>query len=146
MFRESRDRTMDFPRVVPFDTRIRHLQYLEHYAYKCPHCKQETSFTLEEIRRSHGVKESKLATDVQRMFDASYPIRNFMDEFYFDFNCQGCSAPVRIYFEASEKRTSAWEFFGSFVMELRTVWSRFSSTVISPGLDRVAREAEKKLP
>ena len=110
---------MEFPRVAPFNTRVRHLNKLEHYAYQCPRCKHESLFTLDDVKLSHGTKQSRIAPDVQQIFDASYPIRNLLEEFYFDFHCNGCSAPVRIYFEASEQRADCWEYFGSFIMELR---------------------------
>lgn len=110
---------MEFPRIAPFDARVHHLTKLENYAYQCPRCKHESLFTLDDVKLSHGTKQSHIAADVQRIFDASYPIRNHLEEFYFDFHCQGCTAPVRIYFDASEKHGDRWEFFGSFVMELR---------------------------
>lgn len=112
---------MEFPRVTPFDARIRHLTKLENYAYQCPHCKMESLFTLDEIKHHHGTESSRLPPDAQRLFDLSYPIRNYLHEFYYDFTCPGCTSPVRVFFDAKEKSFDRWEYFGSFVMELRTL-------------------------
>lgn len=110
---------MEFPRVSPFDARIRHLTRLENYSYQCPNCKHESSFTLDDIKSAHGIKKSNFSIDIQRIFDTSYPIKNSFQEFYFELQCTGCTSPVRIYFDAEENKRGRWEFFGSFVMELR---------------------------
>ena len=110
---------MEFPRVAPFNARIRHSAKLENYAYRCPHCKVESFFTLDDVKRSHGARQSRLKPEAQRLYDASYPIRSYADEFYYDFHCDGCLSPVRVYFEAFEQAKKQWEYYGSFVMELR---------------------------
>lgn len=127
---------MEFPRVAPFNARIRHLTKLENYAYSCPHCKTENYFTLDDVKRCHGMRTSRLHPDAQRLFDASYPIRNFSEEFYFDFHCDVCSSPVRVYFDAVEQQRGRWEYFGSFVMELRNLTTfpyRSSTSIVSTG-------------
>jgi hypothetical protein len=75
---------------------------------------------MEQVRSSHAHRPSLLPYDVRRIFDASYPILNHREEFFLELHCAGCSAPVRVYFDACQRTEGQWEYFGSFVMELRS--------------------------
>ena len=114
------------PHVAPFTARVHHLRKLENYAYSCPHCKENSSFSLEQVRSSHSRRPSLLAYEIRRVFDAAYPINNHHEEFFIELHCEGCSSPVRLYFDARLNTEGHWEYFGSFVMELRSITPVYS--------------------
>lgn len=76
---------------------------------------------MEQVRISHSRRSSLLPYDIRTLFDASYPIANRHAEFYLEMHCAGCSAPFRLYFDACQKEAGGWEYYGSFVMELRSI-------------------------
>lgn len=76
---------------------------------------------MEQVRNSHSRRSSLLPFEIRRVFDASYPIANRHKEFFLELHCSGCSAPVRLYFDACEGTGGEWEYYGSFVMELRSI-------------------------
>ncbi len=66
--------------------------YWDHY--RCPHCGDGVRFTTTDFNRHTGTEHSNLERSVRAEFDCARPIER--DEYFLDFPCPGCRAPVRV--------------------------------------------------
>lgn len=81
---------------IIFNPRVEHDDHVIHVgAYRCPHCSSEFEFNTRALR--HG--ETREPGAAEGTWDAACrSVRPLADawEWFFDFHCPGCRAPVRI--------------------------------------------------
>ena len=112
--------------------------YWDHY--RCPHCGDGVKFTTTDFNRHTGMEHSNLERSDRAEFDRARLLEG--DEYFLDFPCPGCRAPVRVVYACIFVGKGSLHYVVRAILE-RVRWEGRGSDPASPADRRTPPKGDR---